>query len=410
MDVQVVAFGSALHSSERLTQKQSKILQRLNSGKHRFSIVPPEGHQAPYHIILILTGGVENSVIQYLKGQSLPVIFLSDSTDNSLAATLELTARLQTEDIQTEVILIDKEDALQRLERILRILQTIQRLKGSKVGIIGRPSDWLVASHINDIEVEKRLGTRVVRIPLEELINRTKLASKNEARRIAQEFTKSASRVVEPTDDALTTAAKVYISLRSMCKEYNLNAITLRCFDLLDELHTTGCMALSLLNDDGIIAGCEGDAQTLFSMYVSYLATDTLPFMANISDINTYTKSITLAHCTVATKMTNSYVVRSHFESGIGVGIQGEIDEGDATLLRMGKSSLEEYILLTGTATHPTTHSEELCRTQIVVNADSNVEVLLKKPLGNHMVFLKGRHVITLEKLFEYLGMRRVRC
>ena len=410
MDVQVVAFGSSLHSSERLTQKQSKILQRLNSGKHRFSIVPPKGHQAPYHIILILTGGVENSVIQYLKGQNLPVIFLSDSTDNSLAATLELTARLQTEDIQTEVILTDKEDALQRLERTLRILQTIQRLKGSKVGIIGRPSDWLVASHINDIEVERRLGTRVVRIPLEELINRTKLARKNEARRTAQEFTKSASRVVEPTDDALTTAAKVYISLRSMCEEYNLNAITLRCFDLLDELHTTGCMALSLLNNDGIIAGCEGDAQTLFSMYVSYLATDTLPFMANISDINTYTKSITLTHCTVATKMTNSYVVRSHFESGIGVGIQGEIDEGDATLLRTGKSSLEEYILLTGTATHPTAHSEELCRTQIVVNADSNIEVLLKKPLGNHMVFLKGRHTITLEKLFEYLGMRRVRC
>ncbi len=408
METTIVAFGSSLHGKERLEEKQRVILQRLNAGKHHFSVVPPAKHEAPYHIILVLTGGVENTVIQYLKGQTLPIIFLSDDKDNSLAATLELTAKLQAEEIQTEVILIDKDDALQKLERTLKILQTIQRLKNSKIGILGRPSDWLVASHINDIEVERRFGTRVIRIPLKEVITRATKVSRREAERIAETFVKGASRVVEPSKETITNAARIYISLKNMCEEYELNAFTIRCFDLLSALQTTGCMALSLLNSEGIIAGCEGDAQSLFSMYISHLATGSIPFMANISDIDTYRNSVTLAHCTVAIKMTSSYTLRSHFESGIGVGIQGDLPEGDATLLRLGKSSLESYMLFTGTATHPTEHSEELCRTQVVVNTDTSPEVLLKRPLGNHIVFLSGRHTITLEKLFEYLGMKRI--
>ena len=42
--------------------------------------------------------------------------------------------------------------------------------------------------------------------------------------------------------------------------------MTLSCFKLIEQIDTTGCLALSLLYDDGIMAGCEGDLLSIFSL------------------------------------------------------------------------------------------------------------------------------------------------
>ena len=43
-----------------------------------------------------------------------------------------------------------------------------------------------------------------------------------------------------------------------MTKE-RLDAVAVRCFDLVTARGTTGCLALSALNDAGRVAACEGD-------------------------------------------------------------------------------------------------------------------------------------------------------
>ena len=43
-------------------------------------------------------------------------------------------------------------------------------------------------------------------------------------------------------------------------------------FDIVKTCGTTSCLALALLNDEGIVAGCEGDMQTLLSMFLASTA------------------------------------------------------------------------------------------------------------------------------------------
>ena len=52
---------------------------------------------------------------------------------------------------------------------------------------------------------------------------------------------------------------RLYRAIKRIVEEEKLSALTLSCFKLIEQTGTTGCLALSLLNDDGIIAGCEGD-------------------------------------------------------------------------------------------------------------------------------------------------------
>ena len=55
---------------------------------------------------------------------------------------------------------------------------------------------------------------------------------------------------------------------------------------MIEKLGTTGCLALALLNDEGIPAGCEGDLQSIFTLLIAKTLTGQAGFMANPAFIN----------------------------------------------------------------------------------------------------------------------------
>jgi L-fucose isomerase-like protein len=182
--------------------------------------------------------------------------------------------------------------------------------------------------------------------------------------------------------------------------EHRLSACTLRCFDLVKRLKNTGCYALSRLNDEGIPAGCEGDLQSLFSLYLAHLVSGTTAFLANIADVDAQRGIVGVAHCMCPLSMAPSYAIRSHFESGLGVGIAGSIAQGPCTLFRLGGERLSQLFVREGAITESTLR-EDLCRTQVRVAVDGPVADLLTAPLGNHHILLAGRHRNTIERFFE---------
>lgn len=76
-------------------------------------------------------------------------------------------------------------------------------------------------------------------------------------------------------------ALQVYGALKRLIKKYNLQGVTVKCFDLLKLIYTTGCLALAILNAEGIPAACEGDQKSLISMIVLRTLTGQSGFMAN---------------------------------------------------------------------------------------------------------------------------------
>lgn len=66
-------------------------------------------------------------------------------------------------------------------------------------------------------------------------------------------FANDAQACREGTPEDLLKAMRVYKSIRKLCDKYQLNALTLSCFEMIEKLGTTGCLALSLLNNEGIL-------------------------------------------------------------------------------------------------------------------------------------------------------------
>ncbi|MFH1850757.1 MAG: hypothetical protein ABIA75_00270 [Candidatus Neomarinimicrobiota bacterium] len=369
-------------------------------------------NQAKPLVFLIPTGGTERKILDLLeqrhqKAPRQPALLITHPGNNSLPAGLEVMASLQQNHTKGRIFhLHDPNDqaSLQEVQDVSHDLAVHLELTKSRIGIVGTPSDWLVASSPGPQIVRRTWGPEVVSISIDRMIENMDTADKSSIDFLVDELTGAALGIHEPAKKELADSARVYLALKQVVERYKVDAITLRCFDLVQLHLMTGCFALSHLNDAGIMAGCEGDlVSTIGMLWVNKLF-DQIPWMANPAHIDQKTNRVLLAHCTVARNLVHKYRLRSHFESGLGMAIQGQLEHGPVTLLRIGGRSLNKIWLAEGNIIE-TSEVEYLCRTQATIELtdDSNVGELLKNPLGNHIVLINGHRADRLRRWWQLL-------
>ncbi len=356
--------------------------------------------------IMIATGGVENLFKRIWAAIDVEtmcspkhqktVTMIADGRNNSLAAALEILTYLGNNGAEGRIVHGTNEEILSAMVETWRAAS----LQG-RIGLFGQPSDWLIASGVDRDFLRQRYGIETIDIDLQHLIEGIKTVPQTEAVKVAQALVKRAKAVKEPTCTDMVEAAKAYLAIKSICQKERLDAITIRCFDIVKACGTTSCLALALLNDEGIVAGCEGDMQTLMSMYLAKQLCGEVAFMANPSQLTD--KSSMLAHCTIPLTMCDETIVRSHFESGIGAAIQGLLPLTDYTLFKWGGPKLDRYFVTEAQAVD-TPYSNHFCRTQITLNVNLK-PYLLQHSIGNHHVIIRGRHAETIHKFMQGKGI-----
>lgn len=349
--------------------------------------------------VIIATGGVENLFKTLFNGHG-PVTLIADGRNNSLAAALEILTWLEGQGIEGKILHGKNEEIVMGLMGRMGLMGGLGK---ARIGLFGEPSDWLIASGVDRGYLLEHFGVETIDIDLQRLIDGVRAVPKEEAAKVAQAIVKRAKDVKEPSCADMLEAAKAYLAIKKICQEERLDAMTIRCFDIVKACDTTSCLALALLNDEGIVAGCEGDMQTLMSMLLVKRLCGAEAFMANPSQLTETTTM--LAHCTIPLKMCDEITLRSHFESGIGVAIQGVLPLTDYTIFKWGGVNLDRYFVTEAQALE-TPYSNHFCRTQITLNVDLR-PYLLQHSIGNHHVIIKGRHAEEIREAMEKLGVRR---
>jgi L-fucose isomerase-like protein len=360
-------------------------------------------------LYLTLTGGTERQLLD-LRDRRInrvpgePATILAHPGHNSLPAALETLARIRQLGGRGRIVYLrggDDAESRERIQTAVHDLEVWRSLRSSRIGLIGDPSDWLVASSPDPEIVRTVWGPQIVRLDIAEVIRGQPSAPSGPAVALASTVAAGARAVIEPDAGHIMDAARVYPVLRDLVTAHRLTALTVRCFDIILERETSGCLALAELNDEGVVAGCEGDLVSTVALLWARELLGVLGWMANPARVDERRNAVLLAHCTVPKSLVTGYDLRSHFESGLGVGLAGEIPPGEVTLLRIGGAGMNELWVAEGLAV-PTKRQEGLCRTQLEVELTrGSVEEMLRAPLGNHLVLLPGRHAERLRGWWE---------
>ena len=328
------------------------------------------------NLIYVRTGGTEGifrRLLPELQAKSRrPFYLLTSGKSNSLAASMEILSYLRQHNINGEIIHGSSDYIAHRIRVLEKAEKARQALCGKRLGIIGKPSDWLISSDADKEKVKDGLGIELVDIPMQELL------------------------------DEITDSERIYEALKTIIDRHQLQGFTLRCFDLLTTVKNTGCMALARLNADGYVAGCEGDVPAMLSMMIVRSLMGVSGFQANPASINPETGQIIFAHCTIPLDMVERYETDTHFESGIGVGIRGFMKEGPVTIFKVS-GDLSRHFIAEG-ALLRNESKPDLCRTQQVIElADKSLTTsyFLTNPIGNHHIVMPGHCKDVIEQLLK---------
>lgn len=345
-------------------------------------------------LIYVRTGGAEGifrSLLPEMLSRGISRYYLLTSgKSNSLAASLEILSYLGQQGLKGEVLHGSPEYLRSRINALERVAIARQKLQGARLGVIGEPSDWLISSHADPVALMDRIGVKLESIPMEELVQ--------EIGRSKADPAPSEVPMADNVRASYPGATQIYHALEVLVKNHKLNALTLRCFDLLSSVGNTGCLALASFNADGFPASCEGDVPALLSMMISQALTGFTGFQANPSRIDVETGEILFAHCTVPFNMVRNWQYDTHFESGIGVGIHGEIPEGPVTLFKVS-GKLDRFFAAEGQLLY-NQYEDNLCRTQVVLKVKpEEARYFLTKPIGNHHIIVPGHCKALFEEL-----------
>ncbi|MFW9805461.1 MAG: fucose isomerase [Candidatus Thorarchaeota archaeon] len=398
MDVHIIPFFSTI-SPEGV---KDEVLEQLHESE--VSIVAPDefksGSDNDRNYLFIGTGGTENIVAEFLKNHNLssPVHLLSYDLRNSLPAAMEIRSYLQREGIESKIVHATLKELGHIASEWNEFAKVLSNIENSTLGIVGQPSSWLIASHINYEKVKERWGLSTKQLPLEPLIESTKLGG--ETKHTAP--FKQHSRSCTPSDEEIRKAGHVAQALNELVQKEKLNAVTVECFGLLMETSVSGCFALSFLNDlKESTAGCEGDIPATFTMMLGRMLINQLGFMSNVTQIDTDTNTAVFAHCTLPTSLAESYEITSHFETGLSIGIRGTMKRQPVTIFKVFGDDLSQYWVSDGEIIENLVN-ETGCRTQIRVKLDENVNYFLERSLANHHIIFPGHHAEKIHRFFSF--------
>lgn len=403
MDLYLIVFASGNYKAEKTYMCHKDLFIELEKHFTLHMIPYTETEQIPsnaYKLVFIADGCVADIAIANFSSFPYPITLLTDGLENSLSAALEIATWVRSKDMLVKIIHSRPTEMVKQVLSHYHAFIGKRNLKGKRIGVIGTPAPWLISSHADYLLASRRWGVSYIDIPMEAVYNHFNTITDDEIGLEASLLATRAQACQDAAPEDLLRDMRLYKAIRRVCEEEQLDALTLSSFSLMQDLSTNGNLAVALLNDEGIPAGNEGDLQAIMTLLMVHELTGQPGFIANLAFVDTDKNEIILAHDTISTKMTDSFILRDQNDVPGSMAIQGILHEEEITLFKCGSECLDEYYISSGYLAE-NTNMVSNCRTQLRIKIDKPATYFLRNPLGNHHILIKGNHCSMIQEFMQ---------
>jgi hypothetical protein len=285
----------------------------------------------------------------------------------------------------------------------LKMIRTEHDVRRSRIAVLADDS--------TKDEVLEPFGLKLRRLPRKHFADAlATIGETPEVLAVAEEYQKTAQKVVEPSRQDLMNAARNCFASQKIMEQEDCNGITMDCLGAVfdRQIPCPPCMAWSKFLDTGIPAICEADINAVMSHTLCCKLLDKPGFMQDPVP-ETVNNTLIGAHCVCPTRLNGydrpgePFILRSHSESDIGVSVQVLWrPEQEVTLMQFvgpGKMILGKGKVLRNFDTPPAGG----CRTSVELAINGPPDT--RDTQGFHQLFIYGDHVRDFEAYGQMYGI-----
>jgi L-fucose isomerase-like protein len=276
----------------------------------------------------------------------------------------------------------------------------------------------MLDAQFDHLLLHQQLGIEVVDIPIQTYIDLYRAVPEADVAALARGV-KERDAVKRLTEQDCLRSAKAYAVLRQLVETHELSAVTVRCWPELKEQEVVSpCLALSLLTDQGLPAGCEGDACGAISMLIAQLLTDRPAFFGDLVALDEVTDEVLMFHCGAGAaglgEPGQPVTLQTHSRPAMwtpGATVEFPVGPGPATYLRLGEKDNGFRLLLTeGQALrHVPFCRGTTLRFKPVVGGRALLGGLMAAGAEHHQVVAQGEVMQAATVLCELWGVTPIR-
>lgn len=308
----------------------------------------------------------------------------------------------------------DEERVQKTLKSVIRAAKLRYELRSLTLAAVGDPPQGFEFGRAADEDLLETFGVRQVSIAAEALMERARGYSDEECAeylRVAQDRMNGLDQTPEKNR---LDFARLYRAYSEYVKENDIGALASRCWpDFFTEYGTPVCAVLAMLNDEGVAAGCEGDAYGALSMWLGMKATGQPAYFGDPVSLNEAENTLSFWHCGTAAcslaREDTGACTGVHCNRKIGPTLEfGCRSEKHVTIFRVGRApdGTFRFLLATGEALDV---PQQFLGTSLVVRTDCNAEDLVHATVRQgwepHFAVLYGAAADELEALAHLLNI-----
>jgi L-fucose isomerase-like protein len=154
----------------------------------------------------------------------------------------------------------------QEIGRITAAAALKHKLQTVRIGTVGGRIKGMTEIAYDEFEIKKRTGVRIVNIDENELAMASQQATLEAAEKEWQRIA-AYNYKVSSAKDHLIESMRYYLGLKNLIDEYALEGIVVKCYPgYMGKI----CLGFSILSEEGIVCGCEGDVNNTVTMKILY--------------------------------------------------------------------------------------------------------------------------------------------
>jgi L-fucose isomerase-like protein len=399
-------FGNLIASLQSVKEYDINVIPiKIDYQKLPESVAAIQKHDADILVINLPGVGIYTArIAQYIDNLDIPVILLPTILE-LIMLEADVVALLRRKGINA--MLANSESHVLEL---VKILAAPRILEGKKALIFGRPFDSssVPVPHLNADYIYKHTGVHLEYRPTSDLKPLLENVDEAAARKEMERWKKDAVKIVEPDDDAILKASRMYVLLRSIIDQEELSAISIDCLNFSfspNPIVPLPCLAYSRLRDEGIAATCEADVCMLLTSLVLQAISRKSFFHFNVSEVDTQKSVAVLRQCVAPIHLQGpdaeplQYNLRDYHGFGRDVVPEVQFPIGVEVTMGAFSKNLKDFVLWPGRI-QPGIHDME---TPSFANIPEGLPPEREKAMKNMRRFCSNRADVKIKEADRFL-------
>lgn len=235
----------------------------------------------------------------------------------------------------------------------LKALQVKKQLHDLKVGVVGHFPPGFYFSNLEDVDLMRHIGPKLLRLEAREVIKKAGLLTADEIKPALLELQQNMTKTDCIDDKTLEQYSRIRTAYKQIVEENGIGALATRCWpDFFMECQAAVCTAISFLTENGIVSSCEADIGGAISMFIAQNFAGSAPYFGDPVSLDEEKNSVIYWHCgagacSLARKDTGA-AAGTHPNRKLGVTMEFGLKEGRVTILRLGKGPNGYRMFLAG--------------------------------------------------------------